>query len=576
MPLLLAEKLHAKLGVMTRAASKGVSREDLSFACACFVMFVDVMGNTFAGSVIVPYSLQLNPDPSYASLLLVVRFGANFLSNIYMPIIGDKCGRTLCALLSLAGSCVAYVVCGCAAYYPREGNVAWWMLCLGKVVEGLFAGTAAAMMAYTMELSVPRMGLLKMRYAVLISMMFGVPAMLQVRRRRGETSAAANAALTPLSRPLLPRAQPIGGSLATFSMQLPFFIMAAVAAIALIVVAVVMREAKTIRGLQERGKGFWCDCNAPKQDGDGSAASSSDLEVEEEEEEEQEGETDAAAPTTEASAVATVKDVAAPKAGDAADGYATTERAAECAIECAAERPAEETQETHTRTLCCKRLLRSPYFDPTLLFFSLGSFCFGLTTPVLILIPPLVFAHPDFGLEIVGDSDGTQAKIAQAVSLTVTASSALTVVGLLVTYQLLQRIAKLSDFVILIGSGALLALTTGLHGFASTMWQFAIFQGFFGAFLGPFLGAFINFKNPYVLNLFPNDMAAANSIYQVRVLFSSDSAGVCESLFSRSRSVSCRCFGRLSSPPSARARTLTLPSTAPRPSRLLSNRPRKC
>ena len=233
---LLAQKLHAKLGVMSRAMSKGVSREDLSFACACFVMFVDVMGNTFAGSVIVPYSLLLNPDPSYASLLLVVRFGANLVSNIYMPIIGDRCGRTLCALLSLAGSCVAYILCGCAAFYPRSDNIAWWMLCLGKVVEGLFAGTAAAMMAYTMELSVPRMGLLKMRYAILVSMMFGVPAMLQ----------------------------PIGGSIATFSMQLPFFIMAAVAAIAVVVVAVVMREAKTIRGLQERGKGFWCDCNAPK------------------------------------------------------------------------------------------------------------------------------------------------------------------------------------------------------------------------------------------------------------------------------------------------------------------------
>ena len=143
-------------------------------------------------------------------------------------------------------------------------------------------------------------------------------------------------------------------------------------------------------------------------------------------------------------------------------------------------------------------------------------FLFLSSFAVLILIPPLVFAHPDFGLEVVGDSVATQAKIAQAVSLTVTASSALTVVGLLVTYQLLQRIAKLSDFVILLLSGILLAITTGLHGFASKTWHFALAQGFFGTFLGPFLGAFINFKNPYVLNLFPNDMAAANSIYQVR------------------------------------------------------------
>ena len=135
--------------------------------------FVDVMGTTFVGSVIVPYSLALKKDASYASLLLVVRFACNFLANIYMPIIGDRCGRTIVAIISLAGSAVAYSLQACAVVFGFPSNSGWYLLLVGKAVEGLFAGTGPAMMAYTMELSVPRMGLLRIRYAILIAMMFG-------------------------------------------------------------------------------------------------------------------------------------------------------------------------------------------------------------------------------------------------------------------------------------------------------------------------------------------------------------------------------------------------------------------
>jgi MFS family permease len=134
---------------------------------------VDVMGTTFVGSVIVPYSLALKKDASYASLLLVVRFACNFLANIYMPIIGDRCGRTIVAIISLAGSAVAYALQACAVVFGFPSNSGWYLLLVGKAVEGLFAGTGPAMMAYTMELSVPRMGLLRIRYAILIAMMFG-------------------------------------------------------------------------------------------------------------------------------------------------------------------------------------------------------------------------------------------------------------------------------------------------------------------------------------------------------------------------------------------------------------------
>ena len=51
--------------------------------------------------------------------------------------------------------------------------------------------------------------------------------------------------------------QPIGGSIATFGMHIPYVIMAVVATASIVVVASVMREAKTIRGLQEEGRGFW-------------------------------------------------------------------------------------------------------------------------------------------------------------------------------------------------------------------------------------------------------------------------------------------------------------------------------
>jgi hypothetical protein len=34
----LIHKMNSKVEGMRRAAAKGISREDLSFACACFVM----------------------------------------------------------------------------------------------------------------------------------------------------------------------------------------------------------------------------------------------------------------------------------------------------------------------------------------------------------------------------------------------------------------------------------------------------------------------------------------------------------------------------------------------------------
>ena len=61
--------------------------------------------------------------------------------------------------------------------------------------------------------------------------------------------------------------QPIGGSIATFGMHIPYVIMAVVATASIVVVASVMREAKTIRGLQEEGRGFWCDCLAKGKSG---------------------------------------------------------------------------------------------------------------------------------------------------------------------------------------------------------------------------------------------------------------------------------------------------------------------
>ena len=325
--------------------------------------------------------------------------------------------------------------------------------------------------------------------------------------------------------------QPIGGSIATFGMHIPYVIMAVVATASIVVVASVMREAKTIRGLQEEGRGFWCDCLAKGKSGHNESDFGLDLsemdpvddgsngvDVHAAKVDESKTSSLSAAekkptlalnPMTDRANEAKVGDDGAPAKALEAEAKDEAAAAGAGAAECSS---AEE--ETTAAVPCFTRMLRTPYMDPTLLLFATGTFAFGLCMPALILIPPLVFAHPDFGIAIAGDEVATQAKIAQAVSLTVTGSSVFTVIGLLVVYPLLTRVCKVTDFTILIIFGSAASIIAGIHGFANSMWTFTIVQALYGACVGPFLGGFVNCKNPYVLNLFPKDMAASNSIYQ--------------------------------------------------------------
>ena len=183
-----------------------VSRESVAFGFCLMIIVVDRMGSKFTEPAMFAYSEDLGISLSSLSLILAAREVCNLLSNLWMPRAADRGGRKPTMLLSLFGSCVAYLVQGLAAY-DRARGFGWLMA--GKVIAGLFGGTLGLCVAYILELSIPDM---------------------QLAKRRTSTAMACNM-MVPMTL------SPIGGAVARFGLNLPFLISAGVAAVGLGVAA---------------------------------------------------------------------------------------------------------------------------------------------------------------------------------------------------------------------------------------------------------------------------------------------------------------------------------------------------
>ncbi len=193
----------------------GISQETLAFVTCLVVIIVDRMGSKFTEPALVPYAEELGISLPRLSGILAARELCNLVSNIWMPRAADRGGRKATVLVSVFGSLVAYTIQG-LALYAEDGFGAFL---LGKVISGFFGGTLGLCLAYILELSMPDMA---------------------VAKRRVSTAMACNM-MIPMTM------APIGGAVARFGLNLPFFISAGVAALGLAYCWVFMKEATDVK-----------------------------------------------------------------------------------------------------------------------------------------------------------------------------------------------------------------------------------------------------------------------------------------------------------------------------------------
>lgn len=194
-----------------------MSPESLAYLTALFVNFIDQMGGQFTVPVMVPYGHWMGATLSTIALFTTVQGIAAMCSTIWMPKLSDRAGRKLVIMISLFGCTLGYFIQGYSSQAPAALMVTVFIV--GRGCTGFFSGTQPVLRAYITEISEHSQDLLKTRLIV-----------LQV------ASQAAGIAL-----------QPIAGSLATFGINIPFFVCFGVGLFGTFWTSVVFREAKQIK-----------------------------------------------------------------------------------------------------------------------------------------------------------------------------------------------------------------------------------------------------------------------------------------------------------------------------------------
>jgi len=194
--------------------------ETLAYVTCLVCIFVDVMGQFFTQPALIPYASHLGADTYQAGVLITGNMFGRVVSNQLLPWLSDKTSRKGTVVLSIVGSFVAYAMCASANYVDDDatllaaaansGNATktladstngFKMLFGGKLVGGLFGATVSLVQAYVIELSVYDPVVLKTRQTMVMAMNMATPMVLS----------------------------PIGGAVAAFGLEIPFWVSTATA-----------------------------------------------------------------------------------------------------------------------------------------------------------------------------------------------------------------------------------------------------------------------------------------------------------------------------------------------------------
>lgn len=503
--------------------------EGLAFAACLFCVFVDIMGQQFLAPVLVPYAQSLDATLEETGYLLTAEFSALLISQFLMSSLADSRGRRPVLLISLSGSALAYLVqglaplgCGTGSLYfngnktevlayagnttvlvpnPDACKSGWETLLAGKILAGLFGGTFSTTLAYVAELSMPDMELLKQRQTWLFSVRTVIPIALGG----------------------------VGGAIATFGLFIPFLISSLMAVCGFIFTACHLREAKDIRREQadqdaeiagkfptreielvvhkdkatEEAKETGAGANDHSEDDGEQADTATD---------EAKNATDEAENAADEADEATEDDV-----GDIEESSASIEN--------------EEADTQASALLPTPKSDKPVYLDPVLLMIGAAFVFLGISMSSVLLLYPLHFEQPSFGLPgsagspsqgLVND-DGVsilQGEVSKTVGLMNIPLGICQVLSMNFLFlRVSKKIGKFGNIASIMIGGILLIPGTAWVGLSTKLWQVALANSYMGVCAGLFLGGLMNLPNSYITRVFPHKIARARVVYLTCMFF---------------------------------------------------------
>lgn len=228
---------------MSTDEPKSIPRaETLAFAAALLVNLVDQMGPQFTSPVLVTYGQWIGASLAVIANFTCARGLSAMMSNVWMPMLSDRCGRKWVAFLSVLGCGVGYLTQGLAwlARGDSGTDLACNIFMVGRFITGFFSGMQPVLQAYVTELSVPDKTLMTQRLVV-----------MQVASMVGGIVLA-----------------PIAGVVATFSIWLPFIVCAGIGVLAMFFVPLFLKEVAEIKGTPNENNEPLADASvASEQDG---------------------------------------------------------------------------------------------------------------------------------------------------------------------------------------------------------------------------------------------------------------------------------------------------------------------
>lgn len=417
-----------------RRAAGAISRaESLAYVAALLVNFVDQMGPQFTVPVLVPYGTWIGASLNTIALFTTVRGLASVVSNLWMPKLSDAINsRKWVALLSLVGCGLGYGIQGSAYRFgtgPNAGTTPSIVFAIGRFTTGFFSGMMPVLNAYVTELSQPDMALLTQR---LITLQMAAQV--------------AGMALAPIS-----------GSLATFGLQLPFYVCSGMGVGAIFFVLIFFQEVSVIKGL-----------TAPPPP----APSATDLEK----------------PLTqsEESDIAQV----GPEATEGV-GIQSASFAARSSLE-------------KTGSPLCDGVIMLLFFAYMAVFVTIS----GGTT----FLMPVMFRDDKFGIDhgFPPSESEFQGNIAKAVGLVAIPTGSVQVCCAI--FLFLPLTSRLGELPVIVFFGALVCFVFPLYALVWEVWHVAVLNGIVGACYGFVVPALSPLCARYSTVAFPKQMAMAQGI----------------------------------------------------------------
>ncbi|MEM9541848.1 MAG: MFS transporter [Cyanobacteria bacterium P01_E01_bin.42] len=110
-----------------------------------FTVFIDIIGLGIIIPLLPFYAEYFGASPAIITLLFSCFSLMQFLFSPFWGVMSDRLGRKPIILVSMAGSCLAYLWCGLAT--------SLWMLFASRLLAGLMGGTVVTAQAYIVDIT---------------------------------------------------------------------------------------------------------------------------------------------------------------------------------------------------------------------------------------------------------------------------------------------------------------------------------------------------------------------------------------------------------------------------------------